>query len=55
MSDSEHFQVEFNCQTDDEKSKYDGRKLISLEEFKIIKESESPSVIYSTINELETA
>ena len=53
ITDSEHFQVEFNCPTSDENSKYNGTELISLQDFKTLKESESIS--YSSIEELTNA
>jgi hypothetical protein len=56
MTDSEHFQVEFNCPSaSDSKSRYDGRNLISLEEFKELQANRVPSIIFDSISDLEQA
>ena len=56
MADSEHFQVEFNCPEEhNSRSEYDGRALISFEDFKNMKAAETPPVIYQSITDLETA
>lgn len=56
MADSEHFQVEFNCpEENNSRSEYDGRSLISFEDFKNMKAAETPPVIYQSITDLETA
>lgn len=55
MQDSTYFQVEFNCPSEsDNKSFYDGRKLMSLEDFKNLKLAATPPVTYDKVDVLMT-
>lgn len=56
MADSEHFQVEFNCPEENNTlSEYEGRSLISFEDFKNMKAAETPPIVFQSVADLEHA